>query len=443
MGQMSSSWMPQRMSRRTLLGGTLAGAAGLTVAGCSGNSSGGSSGQAHVRFATDWTEGARGSTMKAALADFEKANPDIKVKLEPIGGNYFDKLQVQFTGGTVADVILFEGELAAEYIQGGLLADIEPTLKKLNVDESQWHPDVPSVFKDNGKRYAVPFQLTPTVWFYNKTLFEKKGVTPPDPNWTWDDLLQAAMKLTDPPDSYGVTPIDDMFNAWAGLGLANSNTHWVSPDFKKTMFGDPGWAEAITWAIELTTKYKVTPAESDTLALEKSGVTDLFANGKYGMRMANAGSVGTFALDINDRFKWDLMPTPKAPRTGRRGGMWNDQCNVVTSKAKDRGVDEQATKLVLFLAGESVQKRIAKDRGSTPTLKSVQESQTYLAGPPDSMKLIVDELPDEKGPLFFPNFLNWYDAVTKQYGLGIAGNLSPDSTVQSMVTAGDKILAGG
>lgn len=433
------------MSRRTLLGTTLAGAAGLTVTGCSGTSTGGAgaSGQVQVRFATDWTEGARGTTMKAALADFEKANPDIKVKLEPIGGDYFDKLEIQFTGGTVADVILFEGELAADYISGGLLADIEPTLKKMDIDESQWRPDVPSVFKVDGKRYAVPFQLTPTVWFYNKTLFKKMGVAPPSASWTWNDLLQAAIKLTDPPNSYGVTPVDDMFNAWGGLGLANSNSQWVNKDFTKTMFDEPGWAEAITWAIELTTKYKVTPAESDTLSLEQSGVTDLFANGKYAMRMANAGSVGTFAVDIGDRFEWDLMPTPKAPRTGRTGGLWNDQCNVVTSKAVDRGVDEQAAKLVLFLAGESVQQRIAKDRGSTPTIKSIQESQTYLVGPPDSMKLVVDQLPAEQGPLFFPNFLNWFDAVTTQYALGIGGTLSPEATIKAMVSAGDQILAGG
>ena len=55
-------------------------------------------------------------------------NPDKKVTLEPIGGDYFDRLLIQFSGGTVADVILFEGVLGLEFINEGLIIDIAPTL---------------------------------------------------------------------------------------------------------------------------------------------------------------------------------------------------------------------------------------------------------------------------------------------------------------------------
>ncbi|NEE03133.1 ABC transporter substrate-binding protein [Phytoactinopolyspora halotolerans] len=438
---MSNLWTPRRMSRRSFLATTAGAAAGLAVAGCGDDSESGAQadGKVQIRFATDWTSGIRGETMEAALAEFEEQNPDISVKLEPIGGDYFDKLQVQFSGGTVADVILFEGVLAAEYIEAGLIADMSATLQKLNVDESVWRPDVPEIFKQDGKRYAVPFQLTQSVWFYNKTLFEQKDVPPPDASWTWDDVLEAAKQITEPPDIYGLTTVSDMMNAWGALGLANSDQHWVSEDLTETMFADPGWAEAITWAIELTQRHQVAPPPSTSEAMERSGVTNPFATGDYGMRLHNSGQVGEHLLDIGDRFEWDLMPTPKAP-SGRINGLWNDQGNVVTSLAEERGVHEQAVKLVLHLSGESVQRQIAEDRGSTPTLQSIQESDSYLSAPPENMQVVLDNLEQSTGPLYFTQFLNWMQEVRKQFERGLNGDLSPEDTITAMVDGGNKIL---
>lgn len=436
---------PRRLSRRSFLASTAGAAAGVALAGCggdddSGGGSAGGSGKSEVRFATDWTSGARGETMKAALASFEKANPDISVKLEPIGGDYFDKLQVQFSGGTVADVILFEGVLAPEYIEAGLIADLASTVKDLGVDESAWYPDVPEIFKQDGKRYAVPFQLTQSVWYYNKTLFKKKKVDLPDDTWTWADVVEAGKKITEPPDIFGITPINDIVNMLAGLGLANGDSHWVSEDASETMFGDDGWAEAITWAIGLIQSEKIAPEISATEALQRSGVTNLFATGNFGMHLFNSGMVGTNFLDVGDRFEWDLMPTPLAPATGRAGGLWNDQANVVTNLAEERGVHEQATKLVLHLSSEEVQKQIAEDRGSTPTIQTVQNSDSYLSAPPQSMQVVLDNLEIAQGPLYFTGFLNWFQAVVKQYERGLTGDLNPDDTVKAMVDEGNKLL---
>lgn len=135
---------------------------------------------AEVRFATDWVEGARGATIETAMERFPELHPEINVTLEPIGGDYFDRLQIQFSGGTVADVILFEGVLAIEYINEGLIADLGPTLESMNIDFNKWRPGPVNVFLQEDKIYALPFQLTPAIWLYNKTLFNEKGVPEPD-----------------------------------------------------------------------------------------------------------------------------------------------------------------------------------------------------------------------------------------------------------------------
>lgn len=152
-----------------------------------------------VRFASDWVEGVRGVAMENALEIFAEQNPTIAVELEPIGGDYFDRLQIQFSGGTVADAILFEGLLASDYIAEGLIVDLSDTLGVLGVDRSQWRPGVPSVFIQGDKLFATPFQLTPGAWYYNKTLFEEKGAPLPQADWDREMVLEVAKQLTDPP----------------------------------------------------------------------------------------------------------------------------------------------------------------------------------------------------------------------------------------------------
>ncbi len=394
-----------------------------------------------VRFASDWVEGVRGVAMENALEIFAEQNPTIAVELEPIGGDYFDRLQIQFSGGTVADAILFEGLLASDYIAEGLIVDLSDTLGVLGVDRSQWRPGVPSVFIQGDKLFATPFQLTPGAWYYNKTLFEEKGAPLPQADWDWEMVLEVAKQLTDPPNSYGIWIRGNMFLEYGPFGLANGDIHWVTEDFTHTNFGEPSFADAIRWVMEAVRVHQVSPLPADVQGLLTAGVSNFFATGKVGMAPLNAGSVGSFTDSIADRFEWDLMPTPIAPRTGHTGGMWNDQPHVVTSNAVERNVLEESTKLVVFLSGNEMQTQIAINRGSVPTLKALQESDTYLSPPPESMELVSAELDLRQGPRFFGGFLEWFRTCNKEFELGLIGERGIDETIEAMVIEGDKILA--
>jgi len=431
------------------------GATGLTLAACVASQpgaapvptaagDGGSEPDAaatEIRFATDWIEGVRGDTMETAMGIFAEQNPAIVVTVEPIGGDYFDRLQIQFAGGTVADVILFEGTLGAEYILEGLIADLAPTLDALSIDRARWRPGVPSIFTQEGKVYAIPFQLTPGTWYYNKTLFQEKGAPLPSADWTWETVIDVAKALTDPPNSYGLWIRGHMFQEYGAMGLANGDLHWVNDELTKTQFGEPSFADAIRWTIEAVQLHQVSPLPADVQSMLTTGISNLFATGKIGMAALNAGSVGSFRRDIGDRFEWDIMPSPLAPRTGHTGGMWNDQPHVVTSNAIQRNVVEESARLVVFLSGDEVQEMIAEQRGSTPTVKTIQESETYLAPPPESMALIPGELDGKEGPFFFPHFLEWFQALNKEFELGLIGERGIDETIAAMVATGDEILA--
>ncbi|HRW08828.1 MAG TPA: extracellular solute-binding protein [Caldilineaceae bacterium] len=441
----------QKLSRRELLRITGISATGVLLAACvtpqgaapatGGEGAAPDAAGTEVRFATDWVEGARGATMDAAMEMFAEQNPDIHVTLEPIGGDYFDRLLIQFSGGTVADAILFEGVLGLEFIKEGLIIDISATLDALGVDQSKWRPGVVHIFKQENKVYAVPFQLTPAIWVYNKTLFEQAGAPLPDDSWDWDMVLEVAQQLTSAPDAYGLWTRVDMFHQYGSAGLSNSDIHWVTEDLTKTNWDEPGFAQAIRWNIESVQLHKVSPPPAEVEGLLTAGISNLFATGKVAMNRVNAGAIGSLKDQVGDRFEWDVMPTPKAPLTGKGGGLWNDQPHVVTSNARDRGVLEEAAQLVVFLAGDDVQSIIARDRGSVPTVQSIQESEAYLSPPPASMPIVLDELAQEVGPFYFPNWLEWYRTANKEFELGLIGERDVDATIEAMVTECNKVLA--
>jgi len=434
-----------RLSSVSVAGATLVACAvaqpGAAPAGGTGSESAPAAAATEVRFATDWVEGARGATMDAAMEMFAEQYSDIQVTLEPIGGDYFDRLLIQFSGGTVADAILFEGVLGIEFINEGLIADLAPTLEAMAIDESKWRPGVVHIFKQEDKVYAIPYQLTPAVWIYNKTMFEENGVPLPDETWDWDMVREAAQQLTSAPDTYGVWSRVDMFHQYGTMGLTNSEQHWVTEDLTHSNWDQPGFADAVRWNIENIQELQISPPPAEVEGLLTAGISNLFATGKVGIYNANAGAIGSLMGQVGDRFEWDLMPVPKAPLTGAVGGIWNDQPHVVTSNAIDRDVLDEATQLVVFLASDDVQSIIAQDRGSTPTVQAIQESEVYLSPPPDSMQVVVDELPNMVGPFYFPNWLEWFRTANKEFELGLIGERSVDETIEAMVTECNKILA--
>ena len=71
---------------------------------------------------------------QAAAAAFEKANPDIKVKVtQTAWGDYWTTLSTGFVSGTAPDVFINHLSRYPEFVANELLVDIAPMIKKDSV----------------------------------------------------------------------------------------------------------------------------------------------------------------------------------------------------------------------------------------------------------------------------------------------------------------------
>lgn len=390
-----------------------------------------------LTLATDWTDGARGSILEEAVAEFQRQFPQYAITVEPIGGDYFDALSVQLAGGTAADVMLFSGAFFPNFQERGAFADITPHLEALNVDLSKY-TSVPSAFEVEGRQYGMPFQLTITTWYANIDMFEEAGVPLPAEGWTWDDMLETAQALTIPDkEQFGVWMSNSAESQWGPLVLS-AGGNWMNADKTKTALADEDGFEGFKFAVELVTQHKVSPTPAQTVSLVTAATDSPFVAGRTAMAAANSSLVGNLATVVGDRFRWQPIPQPAYPPTGGLRTTFNDQPHVINANAKDV---EGATQLAVFMASEFVQGLVAEQRGSTPVLRELQQSERYLAPPPPNMEQIGKNLEFAEDLGFTRNWLEWFQAIESAADLAFIGEASPEEAFENAIAAGDAALA--
>lgn len=134
------------------------------------------------------------------LADaFEEKNPGIKLELIELGNADYDTvLATELSGdGTEFDVVTIKNTPSySTLVQKNALLDLTDYIEDDGVDLSQYGGKTELVTLDE-KLYQMPFRQDIWVMFYNKDLFDAKGVEYPDNDMTWDEYDELARKVTD------------------------------------------------------------------------------------------------------------------------------------------------------------------------------------------------------------------------------------------------------
>jgi raffinose/stachyose/melibiose transport system substrate-binding protein len=159
--------------------------------------------------------------LQKMIEEFEAEHPNIKVKLETVGGgaDYGAALKAKFASGEKPDIFNNGGfkelELWKEH-----LADLS---------NEPWAEHVLPIGKvpmtdTDGKLYGMPVNLEGYGFIYNKDLFEKAGITEA-PN-TISELKDAAQKLKDA----GITPFSAGYGEWWVIGQHLLNIAFAQQD---------------------------------------------------------------------------------------------------------------------------------------------------------------------------------------------------------------------
>ncbi len=367
-----------------------------------------------------YQEPARVAVQKAYVDAFQAKYPNIKIALESADfSTYYTKLNTNLAGGRAPDVFMMSGAYFYSGAMRNTFKDLGPYLEQAGIDLADYFTEAENSAYQ-GKTLAVPGELDILALAYNKDLFDEAGVSYPTGDWAWDDILDAATKLTrqanDGRQTYGIYAVNNVQEMWGNLVKQNGGS-FLTPDKKQSAINTPEAIEAVQFAVDLIYKHKVSPSAQGVSSLPgyiESGGSP-FMTGLVAMKIQ-----GNYELGIlleQDTFSWDVVTMPKQKV---KGGLAWSQAWVMWEKTQH---PDEAWQFIEFMMSEEGSKVIGNtaNKGQCPPMKSVAYEPPYGAPPPDNMRAFLDGYEFRQSFEFHPAWLEYQAAYGKALDPVFAG----------------------
>jgi len=146
---------------------------------------------------TWWGEVKEDDAELKMIEKFNAEHDDIEVVADVVPGDgYGDRLLTSFSSGEGYDIFASgEGDF---YKWVG--ANMPLSLNDLIAKDTEWKNEMNEAIYNfgniGGNQYYLVRDYNPLCLFYNKDVFDKYGVSYPTADWTWDDAIEAAKKMT-------------------------------------------------------------------------------------------------------------------------------------------------------------------------------------------------------------------------------------------------------
>ncbi len=310
---------------------------------------------------------------------YMERNPNVKVNVTSIadpGNNFYPKLQTMIAGGTPPHLASFQGWEWQTYADKGLLTPIDELIAhdKLTGPYTEGIAGLETSTRRANKRYLIPLQMATMVMFYAKKPFQDAGIPFPTDDWTWDQFLDTAKKLTK-------TSGDNKMFGYQANGQWYRDIGWIVGtgkrefdnviDPKKAMFNQPEIVEIIQIvANDVFNTMKIAPTPAD-----QSGGANTIQTGNCAMKYEGAWffpQMNSPALREQKKaveFDVVLMPKGKDAQRSQRG--WSEGLAIPKTKADTQ---ESAWAFAAFMGGEEGDKIYSETTGRMPNDPKLVES---------------------------------------------------------------------
>jgi multiple sugar transport system substrate-binding protein len=340
----------------------LTGAAVLAGCGTDSTSSGGGGGTT-IQVWEGYTQ-VEAKAFAHLVAEYEAQHPGQKVNTLYVNSdNTLQKVLTAVRGGSPPDIAYLYGSWAPNVAQIPQVVNLSQVVKRPAVNWDDFWTGERAVATVGGKVIGIPALVDNLAVVYNKTLFAKAGLQPPGPDWTWQDFVADAKKLTNPAiKQYGtayVTPgTEDTVWHWEPL-LWEAGGQLLTADNKNAAFDSAAGLASLN-----TLRTMAVTDKSMYLDPSDSAYANLFNSGKVGMLVTGPWDLATF-----DNVKYGVQVMPSYPGTGGHQTISGPDNWVVFNNGSARV--SAAEQFLLWLTAATQDKYFAVQTGDLPIRQSV------------------------------------------------------------------------
>ncbi|MFZ5818928.1 MAG: extracellular solute-binding protein [Chloroflexota bacterium] len=324
-----------------------------------------------------WGDNADLPAWEKLVQMYKERNPHVTINYSPVAdpnANFYQQLQTSIAGGTPPDVASFQGWEWQTYADKDLLAPVDDLAKRDGFD-FLYPQDVKGVVDStvrNGKTYLIPLQVATMIMFYAKKPFDDAGVPYPTDEWTFEEFMEIAKKLT---NTSGETK---MFGLQSN-GVWFRDIGWIRGtgkqefdsliDPKKAQFNQPEIVEILQkMAQDVIYTDGIAPSPADT-----SGGANTFQTGNCAMKYEGPWwfpAMNSPQLrEEGKQIEFDVVLMPKMADADRPHRGWAEGIALLNSDNV-----EEAWGFASFMASEEGDKIYSETTGRMPNNLALLES---------------------------------------------------------------------
>ena len=392
-------------------------------------SSGTATGEPTTLQVYTWWDITKFEHLQKMQADFEAANPDIKLEFVTIPSDYANTMITKLAGGEIPDVMMLAMDQVPRYALNDMLLPLDDLASQEYMDAL--YPVVKDALTVNGTMYAAARDVTPKVMYLNTKMFADAGIEIPSDDWTMEEFTEIAQQLTTGSGAdaqWGYYWANYMDQTYSMIAAFDGKIY--SEDGKSSVLStDENTKRAVQFMYDLYNTYKVCPSDQQAKQYGENEFSAFMAN-KVAMQIGALSTASTF--DANGT-EYTVLPMPSVDGVSRCSSFVNTW--VIPKEAEN---PELSWRVVEFLSGKEGQ-QIALDMNYGLPASTMVDTTDFEAKTPYN-KYFVEAL---ETAIPFPTNLNGSEFQTmfqKECESLWAGVLTPEEFEQRVDEQAAEIL---
>ena len=318
-----------------------------------------------------WTSmsGGMGETVDKIVKDYNESQDKVHVTVE-FQGNYYDmaaKLQTAVTSGEAPHIAQLEMGRTKMFADYGVLQDMTEPAREAGLDPEMFYDGLMDCCDWGEGLYALPFNISTPMFYYNKDMFEEAGLDPETPPQTWDELREYASKLSIPNQRWGFEmPIDAWFYE---AFIMQGDGRILNEDETDIGFNnETGTKPLALWKSMIEEGVMKAPPGKEYNSYEAARSD--FAAGITGMIVTSSGDLGTLTNSCEFEIGTAFLPKDK------RFGVPTGGANVVMLAGHEEDT-EAVMDFLKYLTSPDIAAYWSVQTGYVPSSEAASESSVY------------------------------------------------------------------
>jgi multiple sugar transport system substrate-binding protein len=368
---------------------------------------------------------------RAVVREFRVREPEARVRLVEASDreDLLARLSTSFAGGSPPDLFLLNYRFYGQFAARGVLEPIEERLRESDtLAEEDFYGQALDAFRLDGQLVCLPQNVSSLVVYFNKDLFRAAGIAEPGPDWTWDDMVRKAVRLTADIDGDGTVDrhglaVEPTIIRVAPFVWSNGGELFDDAERPTRFAPDARAREALDAFFDLRRLHLAVPAEEEA---ESEDEESRFLNGRVAMVLSSRRATPTFRTIT--AFDWNVAPLP---RHRQPAGILHSDAYCLTKASRDKDL---AWRFMEFALGPRGQRITAQSGRTVPSLVEVSRSRAFLDpdSKPASSHVFLDGIPHIRR---IPTVSTWPEIEDATAGIlesGLYENVPTEEVVREL-----------